>query len=156
MKNISILQFLLISLFSNSAKANVDYLCTIKNTNILRSAPTINSSRLKSLAKYTPLKKIKVISNWFQVEGIDYSGYIHESLVTNNYKCMIVLNISTPYCSTNKNDLDRPIVYRESFKIIKQEIACNYVQEKWGKKLWLSSTNIWPREHARLIIINPK
>lgn len=144
----------LIFVLSISIDASSKYLCTTKNTNILRSSPTTKSSRIKSLSKYTPLKKINAVSNWFQVKGIDYSGFIHKSLVTDHYKCIIIKNSKTPFCPSNKNNLNRNVVYRESFKIIKQEIGCNYVQDKWGKRFWLSSEHVWPREYGKLLLIN--
>ena len=131
-----------------------DFLCTKKYRNILREGPSFSSQRLRTLKKHTPLEMISYSNNWYEVKGINYKGYIYKTLISQNIDCMTILNSSDPYCVGKKNHLKRELLQHESFRIIKQELGCNYVKDKRGKRIWLSSTRIWPEDHAMLLQID--
>jgi uncharacterized protein YgiM (DUF1202 family) len=138
--------FLLLSPFSLAS----EYVCTTQTAN-LRAEATTHGQLLSKLKKYTPLKVLSRTGQWLQVETPGYKGFVYHTLVSDEFKCMMITNANSPYCSGKKSKLGRKVQDGESFKIIKEEIGCNYVQGKWGHKVWLSSVNIWPTENAMRI-----
>jgi hypothetical protein len=129
-----------------------DYSCTKKRFNIIRSAPSQYADKIKVIPKYTPLITIDKINNWFEIQGHDFDGFIHKSLITSKYKCMTILKRAENDC-IGKNKIHRNLKYKEGFKILKQEIGCNYVKPAYGRSFWISSMHIWPTEYATLIKI---
>lgn len=125
-----------------------EVLCINKYKANLRSGPGSHHNLLKSLSLYTPLKKIEKTGHWYHVQANTVKGFIHESLVTDNYECLQILARTSFYCHHSEN-FRRPLKYGEPMKIIKKEIGCNYVQDTRGKKFWIKSINIWPKEMAK-------
>ncbi len=128
--------------------------CTIKYKSHLRGEPSTSSSIVYSLPKFSPLQIIESRDKWFKVKGFKFEGWIFHSLIDQNLDCMTLKETRDPYCAFKNNQSNRPIVYTEGFKVLKKEIGCNLVVDKYGKKLWLSNTNIWPESESMRIIIN--
>jgi len=150
MKNTVILIFCLFLIFwATTSQA----LCTTKQTSYLRSEPTIESNRLKTLPKYTPLIEIERKGKWVHVKGHNYKGWIFNTLVSNDIKCMLIKDPDNIYCQKTSPRLGRPISYQEGFKVIEKKFGCNKVEDKWGKQTTLSSADIWPESERKMLEI---
>lgn len=125
--------------------------CTKRRTSILREGPGSQFSRIRALPKYSFIKVVGQKGNWKKVEGKDFEGWIFSRSLTNKYECIISLQINPSFCVGKKRTIKRPVGYQEGFKTLRKEIGCSYVQDKYGKKFWISTINTWPSENSLLI-----
>lgn len=125
--------------------------CTVKHINNLRKGPSTTEQLVKKLPIYTPLKIEEDQGEWLKVKGVDFVGWIFADLIDKKTDCMVIRDTNTPYCFKQKEKLDRPISFNEGFKIIKKDVGCNLVEGKWGKQIWLNSSNIWPESAAKML-----
>lgn len=125
--------------------------CTIKHQNNLRSNGSATDKLIRKLPIYTPIIILEEKNDWLKVKGVDFEGWLYSSLVDKNIDCLVIRNTKTPYCFKQKQKLNRRISFNEGFKILRKDVGCNLVESKWGKKIWINSTNIWPESAAKLI-----
>jgi hypothetical protein len=93
-------------------------------------------------------------NSWIKVKGHKFEGWLFHTLVDKNLNCMTLRNTIDPFCVSKKDQSKRDIVYDEGFLVLKKEIGCNLVKDKYGKRLWLSNKSIWPSSESLKIIIN--
>ena len=125
--------------------------CTSRRTNILREGPSSHFKRVRSLPKYSPIEIIDQKGSWRQVKGRNFEGWIFSKSVSNKFDCIISLQINPSFFAVKKSTIKRVVGYEEGFKTLKKEIGCNYVQDKFGRKFWISTINTWPSENSLLI-----
>lgn len=148
--SIRYLTILLLALWGIQSEAT----CTTQFKSNLRGMPSTGSSIIRSLPMFSPLKIVERQEDWIKVKGHKTEGWIYHTLIDEGLDCMTVKETSAPFCLSKHDQKTRPIVYSEGFKVLKKEIGCNLVMDKYGKKLWLSNTNIWPESESMKIIIN--
>jgi hypothetical protein len=145
--------FLLTSAYSASVNRDSNeeskrYLCTTQKTNYIRALPNVRSKKIVRLNKHVPLQVIGKSKNWFKVAGYKYNkfiGWVHNSIVTNKFSCMIINKTFDVLCYGNKKVLPRLFYMHEGFKVLKKEIACNLVEDRYGKKYKIDSLEAWPK-----------
>jgi hypothetical protein len=131
------------------------FLCTLKYKNHIRENPTTRSPIKASIGRYVPLKIIKVSKNWFKIKSYKYNsihGWIHHSIVSSKINCMLITKSYDILCPGQKKK-KRIFYMHEGFKIIKREIACNIVEDQFGKKFKISSLHSWPNSATKMIKI---
>ena len=114
--------------------------------------PSTRSQRVTVLTKYTPVRIILKDNNWYKVKGYKYTnftGWIHKSNVTEDFSCMLIKR--NPTNLYNRKKTKRKFSMHEGFKVLKKNIACNLVEDRFGKKLKLSTLKAWPRSSIKLI-----
>ncbi|GEM_PF-4795258 len=131
-----------------------DAACTIKYKSNLRGAPTTTASVVSSLPKYSPLKIVKDDGHWIKVKGLKFEGWIFHTLIDRDLECMSVKNTNSSFCPSKLDQKTRPIVATEGFKVLKKEIGCNQVLDKYGKRIWLNNTSAWPDSASMKIMFN--
>lgn len=144
----SLLFFLSLTNFSYSA-------CVSKYKANLRSGPDSSTALLGTLKKYAPLKIIsKSTSNeWVQVESHNLKGWLYHTLLDESIQCIYVLDKSNISCPGKKEPDAIKIHYKSSFKVVEKSIGCNLVEDKWRRRFWVSTFNVWPQESAMKIVI---
>jgi SH3-like domain-containing protein len=128
------------------------FLCTTKDKNNVREMPSTRSERVAVLTKYSPIQIISKDKNWYKVKGFRYTqftGWIHESIVTNDFTCMLIRRNPITLCGKSKSKRD--FLMHEGFKVLKKEIACNLVEDRFGKKIKINSLKAWPKSVIKLI-----
>ncbi|MFT6070021.1 MAG: hypothetical protein ACJAT2_002466 [Bacteriovoracaceae bacterium] len=145
--------FALFILFFALAPLEGEAACTVRRTNILRQGPSSSFKRIRVLPKYSPIEVIGEKGRFKEVKGRNFSGWIFSKSVTENYECIMSMQINSSFCRGKKSTIKRTVGYEEGFKTLKKEIGCNYVQDKFGKKFWISTINTWPSENSLLIKI---
>jgi SH3-like domain-containing protein len=164
-KNIYLVITFIFILYAQSAHTNINsdeseshfkkYLCTTKKTNIIRQSPTTHSEILVRLKKYVPLEVIDKTQGWFRVKGFkmsSFSGWVHESIVSSKISCMQINKTYNIYCSFRKGR-NRRFYKHEGFKVLKVGMACNLVEDKFGKKYRINSIGSWPKTLVKMIHI---
>lgn len=146
--------YLLAILIFASWSINSDAACTIKYKSHLRGAPTTTASIVSSLPKFSPLKVIEDQGHWVKVKGLKFEGWIFHTLIDQSLECMSVKGTNNSFCPSKLNQKTRPIVVTEGFKVLKKEIGCNQVLDKYGKRIWLNNTSVWPESASMKIMIN--
>lgn len=126
--------------------------CTHGLRSHLRAGPGTQHHIIKTLPRYTPLEILERLGDWLKVKSFRQEGYIYKKLVSDDYSCVLVKDPSDAACPTNEG-LNREINYLEGFRIVKKEIGCNQVKDKWGRKMWLNSANLWPETETKMITI---
>lgn len=130
-----------------------EIVCTTKHSANVRIEADGKSEVVKKLKRYTPLKVLERQEKWTHVQGYNFSGWIYNSLITSEYKCMVILKPKYSICGQKRfKRRKNPLRYLEGFKILKLEIGCNYVKDAWGQEFWLSNLNSWPVDGASLKI----
>lgn len=127
--------------------------CTKGYKSTIRERPSTKSSRIAFVSKHTPLRIIVGQNNWYKVKGYNFEGWVFHSLIEKDKRCMTVVNANNTKCPTYGTSIKRKVSYLESFKVLKMEIGCNYVEDRFGRKFWVSSTGAWPESSTKLLQI---
>lgn len=147
---IQVLSLLVMVIWSFSS----DAACTTAFKSHLRGGPSTNSSIVKSLPKYSPLEILEDQSTWLKVKGYKFEGWIFHTLIDKDLNCMTFKSTINPFCLSKQGQAVRPIVYDEGFLVVKKEIGCNLVKDRYGKKIWMSNSSVWPSSESLKILIN--
>ncbi|WP_372655716.1 SH3 domain-containing protein [Halobacteriovorax sp.] len=150
MKSIYLFAFLIFASWSISS----DAACTTKYKSHLRGAPTTDASIISSLPKFSPLQIVETQNHWVKVKGLKFEGWIFHSLIDKDLECMSVKDTNNSFCPSKRNQKTRDIVATEGFRILKKEIGCNQVLDKYGKRIWLNNISAWPESTSMKILIN--
>jgi hypothetical protein len=134
---------------SNSLQAA----CTKGYRSTIRELPSSNSHKVITLFKHSPLNILERKNKWLNVKGYKFEGWVYDSLVLENAKCMTIIDSNNASCSTYGVTIKRKLSYLESFKVIKMKYGCNFVEDKHGRRFWLSTTGAWPSSSTKLIDI---
>lgn len=155
MKNSLIIVLITLVMNISLAEENGEksFICATGLTNNVRETPDSKGELLQEIPRYTPLKKLGEQDDWVNVEGINFTGWIHKSLVNAEIKCLILKVSESVPCMGKEEILARQLNFHEGFKILDTEIGCNYVQDKWGTKGWINSAKVWPTSVSEKIII---
>jgi SH3-like domain-containing protein len=151
-KSILILALMTVFAIKNANSDDENFLCTTNNKNNVREMPNTRSPRVAVLTKHSPIQIISKDKNWYKVKGFRYthfSGWIHESIVTNDFTCMLIRRNPITLCGESMSK--REFTMHEGFKVLKKEIACNVVEDRFGKKIMINSLKAWPKSVIKLI-----
>jgi hypothetical protein len=140
----------MISLLMSS---NLHAICSNVHRATVREQPTTKSNRVASLSRYTPFKILKRKKKWFNIKGYNFKGWIYSSLVSESAKCMTIVKVKKSSCSDYGKSIKRRVSYLESFKVMRMEIGCNFVEDKYGRKFWISSLGAWPQSSTKMLNI---
>jgi len=144
--------FVITTLFAISR--DLEAACSKKWRAIVRDGPSNQFERLKMVPKYTPLIIEEIDGNWFRVKGYDFEGWVFSKSISAKMNCMISLGENEPICVGKRKTRSSRVSLSEGFKILKKELGCNFVQDRDGKRFWISSIGAWPENQAKLITID--
>lgn len=124
--------------------------CTTKLKSYLRSGPSTHSTIVRTLPRYSPVKILNRDTQWYHVKTFGAQGWVFHTLVDEDMNCMTLRTANDAKCPSD-DSLNRKLAHNEGLKVLKLEIGCNYVQDKWGRKFWVNSFEAWPKEMKKLI-----
>lgn len=127
--------------------------CVSSHKANIRAEAQASSQLITTLRKYTPISILETKSNWLKVKGYNFEGWIYNSLIDTSYNCMTIKKMSNLACSTYGKTIKREVSYLENFKIIRMKIGCNYVQDQYGKRYWISNLGTTSSSSTKLINI---
>lgn len=119
--------------------------CIDWSSSYLRSSPTQNSSVLRIFKKFTPVKILEKKDKWLKVKVFKDEGWVYSKAIDFKTECMMVLKPDNSACPSKPNHSSESLNYRETFRVIKKVVGCNFVEDSYGNRLWLASYGIWPR-----------
>ncbi|MCK5072921.1 MAG: SH3 domain-containing protein [Bacteriovoracaceae bacterium] len=137
-----VVTFMSFQVFSTIPK----FACTTKFMNYVRDGKGEKHEIVMTLKKYTPVEVIKRDEKWVHVKTYQGSGWIHSSLISEEIRCMQILEPADAPCSARREKRNAPFYYLEPFKVLEVDIGCNKVSDQWGNEIWVSNQKVWPEE----------
>lgn len=137
---------LILAIFTKSTFAA----CTIKSKSYLRNGPSTRTTIVRTLPRYSPLVILEKDNEWVHVKTKEAEGWIFHTLISENMNCMILKSPNAAKCPSD-DSIKHELSHNEGLKVLRMEIGCNFVQDKWGRKFWVNSFGAWPTEMKKLI-----
>ena len=112
----------------------------------LRQGPGTQYEKVWKVYKYMPFRTLSRSGDWVQVRDVDGgTQWIHKSLVTNDYLCVVVKVKKVNLRSGPGTNFSKVVkAYRlDVFKFIKQEGQWINVMDVHGDTFWIFRNLVW-------------